>query len=920
MLPIIDEDPPDHPAAFSIRDYVFTTRHSHLENNWPFSQPPFSTHEIIKDLLPPFEPPNSIRTHLLLSSSMASKHAQNKPPTNCTFILTHSMAASNKLCPVCKIFSSSSNTTLNAHIDQCLAIQPCLTNKVLHQHSIKPTKRRSMVDIYATAPRCTLEELDIRNGSNWAADVCLLTAADDKTQRSSQLDNHKCKDDEYPVYVDSNGTKLRIISKFMPTAEDNTKASKALPFQAEKHCQPKYIKSKPRNKNLCSLESNEIGMSMARDAKHGMENGYDKEESASQLSKSRNEVKCSNPETLTHWVCSKRTSRLKRASGKGNHLDLGLSSSKSTNASIERNKRDCDDFSFGESCIMSNPSENASSFPNARYAKSPHYESQVESHNRHENNPFSRKRTSSQRGGSLLTFPKPLGAFTTCPSKGVQVDAVATDSSDTFLKKSVLCTEFAVKSSHSDLVSKLNGKQSAIRKPRMRRYTEMDRQLGTKVLNVDSAEYLTEMGETCHFERSSDKGNNSFAGLEVLKIPVDTKDASHAGRQRWDLDVGATMKSQPVGISSSDSQWRSCRVDPPALLAAPGSNKILSTQDRNMVVDGDSSTSPISAISILSHPTVQRSNSQLSEIESFVKPCEDPDCPVMDTWRSDRISFNGESCEGATAISPSEESVKMNDDQPCCCFLRWASSFDAFPTYEDPQLLKQCTTRASQTHAKGKQQMAYTTTSIESLSPVSRISDMVTPTYQSPRGSVSGHSSPDVLHNREAQDAQSVLRLMGKNLVVVNKDVNHWQPSPDSPNTSFADSSTKHTNRLRLSPGHISESAGVSSQDSCNPQQRRREHMGTASIDPSLMRNCLKSVQTQHRSQEVIVIDDCLESEAELSSRMKSYFSQPSPADILPPTVQMGFFPFHPCPASHLGKWGDTLRGGQVTFLNSFAS
>ncbi|KAJ0578850.1 hypothetical protein HanIR_Chr05g0252431 [Helianthus annuus] len=80
---------------------------------------------------------------------------------------------SSKICPVCKVFSSSSNTTLNAHIDRCLSggsttMKWTADPEVVIKHRIKPRKMRLMVDIYKSAAHCTVEELDARNGTCWA--------------------------------------------------------------------------------------------------------------------------------------------------------------------------------------------------------------------------------------------------------------------------------------------------------------------------------------------------------------------------------------------------------------------------------------------------------------------------------------------------------------------------------------------------------------------------------------------------------------------------------------------------------------------------------------------------------------------------------------------------------------------------------
>ncbi|XP_022733094.1 uncharacterized protein LOC111287114 [Durio zibethinus] len=141
---------------------------------------------------------------------------------NCTMV-SESMAS--KVCPVCKTFSSSSNTTLNAHIDQCLSVESTpkwTVDSNLSRHRIKPRKTRLMVDVYATAKPCTLEELDRRNGTSWATASNIPPRQDServekyvegKKQRVSPI-NPEDDGDVGAVYIDANGTKLRILSKF----------------------------------------------------------------------------------------------------------------------------------------------------------------------------------------------------------------------------------------------------------------------------------------------------------------------------------------------------------------------------------------------------------------------------------------------------------------------------------------------------------------------------------------------------------------------------------------------------------------------------------------------------------------------------------------------------------------------------------
>eukprot|EP01018_Ginkgo_biloba_P027153 Gb_21512 [translate_table: standard] len=91
-----------------------------------------------------------------------------------------------KVCPVCKIFSSTSNTALNAHIDHCLAVEPNAEKTVtkITKHKIKARKKRSMADICAVAPTRTLEDLEHSTAEQLALDANPLHLDDFKWRDS----------------------------------------------------------------------------------------------------------------------------------------------------------------------------------------------------------------------------------------------------------------------------------------------------------------------------------------------------------------------------------------------------------------------------------------------------------------------------------------------------------------------------------------------------------------------------------------------------------------------------------------------------------------------------------------------------------------------------------------------------------------
>lgn len=266
------------------RDYVYNTRGKDIKNNWPFSQKNLQLclKHGVKDVLPPFQSLDSVRNQSIVEEenlrdsdvkfhsvavklsvdiekekSVADKvvslpiESPNKAETTiqspikkCRLIVKLNNISSNedlavnntletmasKVCPVCKTFSSSSNTTLNAHIDQCLSGEApvkCPTNSKVIKHRIKPRKTRLMADVYKTALHCTLEDLDRRNGTNWSPNRGpqpddLEEACAEAEKKAYSSVNTEDVDQDDAVYIDSNGTKLRILSKLshLPSKSD----------------------------------------------------------------------------------------------------------------------------------------------------------------------------------------------------------------------------------------------------------------------------------------------------------------------------------------------------------------------------------------------------------------------------------------------------------------------------------------------------------------------------------------------------------------------------------------------------------------------------------------------------------------------------------------------------------------------------
>ncbi|XP_042494218.1 uncharacterized protein LOC122073660 [Macadamia integrifolia] len=283
--------------------------------------------------------PKGKKCRLIVKLGSISNFGNTEDHTLSTTTISDSMAS--KVCPVCKTFSSTSNTTLNAHIDQCLAVESTsklTVNSKLSKHSVKPRKKRSMVDICASAPRCTLEDLDRRNGSNWAADSSMPSGnvkvrTEGKKQRLFHMsleDNDN--EEDGAVYFDSNGTKLRILSKFKDppsstVGEDfrhrkhmkDGKDTKNFSTVKRRHLAPrhsKFPKLKPQTESL-PQNPDRAEICEAAGGNYGMEASLKKKQSLSELLKVHDRIKPSESGAVGRWVCSKRTGLSKKFCGQG---------------------------------------------------------------------------------------------------------------------------------------------------------------------------------------------------------------------------------------------------------------------------------------------------------------------------------------------------------------------------------------------------------------------------------------------------------------------------------------------------------------------------------------------------------------------------------------------------------------------------
>ncbi|CAL9060268.1 unnamed protein product [Musa banksii] len=211
----------------------------------------------------------------------------------------HSIALN--VCPVCRIFSCTLITTLNAHMDQCLSMgsnSKAATSNV-PKHRVKPRKRRLMMDIYATSCHCTLEDLDKRNGTSWASELSLIAAPVNSfcaahTKRPEVSPTDSTNNGNGAVSADPNGVKLRILSKFkgQKLSKENFKLRKHAKEPKEnkdKHFASKHLenkKLKAQKQQLISLNMLQSQIQAAAQVDCETENHQKSDKSPSHVSDS----------------------------------------------------------------------------------------------------------------------------------------------------------------------------------------------------------------------------------------------------------------------------------------------------------------------------------------------------------------------------------------------------------------------------------------------------------------------------------------------------------------------------------------------------------------------------------------------------------------------------------------------------------
>lgn len=365
--------------------------------------------------------PSSKKCKLIVKFGAHSDRSSTEDfASNCSMV-SESMAS--KVCPVCKTFSSSSNTTLNAHIDQCLSVESTpkwTVDSKLTRHRIKPRKTRLMVDVYATAKPCTLEELDKRNGTNWATpsnisrqDFERLEICDEgKRQRVSLINPEDSTSDVGAVYVDANGTKLRILSKSndvpsvskpgddlgMLRSFKGSKGSKFFSTKKKKSHPPKYhkhLKLAPQSRKFFSHKTRSSKMVGGQEGYCGVE-----ESCKIEGQNAPKQIRSSESRISKERVCSKEADVSRKPINQDRHQPLICKRHVTRDLRVQSNQAHQSNHFVERNCVrkFKNSSENPISSPEkSERVEKPLYEAPVIDKMEHS---FGRKRVRSPLFGA----------------------------------------------------------------------------------------------------------------------------------------------------------------------------------------------------------------------------------------------------------------------------------------------------------------------------------------------------------------------------------------------------------------------------------------------------------------------------------------------------------------------------------------
>lgn len=783
----LDDKNPVH--EFSIRNYVFASRRNDISKNWPFSEKNLQLcmKHGISDPLPPFQTPYSVKVKCSPSEKVYNNLEQeiethrtdngeipniqnderklglckqNLAPSDCPDInsvsgseeididsvskarrqppskkckksennmVSQSMVLP-KVCPVCKNFSSYSNSTLNAHIDQCLAGEstvkytpppPSVPPAV--KYRVKPRKTRSMVDIYKSAPYCTLEELERRNGRSWATNSRFQIQEtefrpEEKYEKVSSVSAAvEDKGHEGEVYIDTDGRKVRILSKFSGV-ESSTKTGE----DDIRSCH-KTLKCNQKGKNLLSIKNKKKKL-------HGQ-----KQQKLIQLGK--------NSLPSKHIRNSEAG-----CDGQENRKKVELHTNRYKEDHREKKKTQFPEVADGPRFVKRSGQppyrERRNGFPSdgSRTDTGPVKQCKLSSFKK--KSVVFKKRVvhfESDSDEDQLAGPPRESFFRSCKKRGAE-EMSQKDEMGNCRNESVLppqrSNEFSFRACDSDSTSD-------------------DEEFAREEENVEG-----------DFEGSKKSLDSEFDKLD--DPDHDDQDQDHHPMERIHLDDELEIQMVNHEIDDSSDSWRRkyfSNVDSISIPGPPGSflpsledlgsedyqtnnnsslttSRVQSSEEQQDLVYRDSSDS---------HSTIYNPSPSLPTVSDILRvpPLLEHSAPV--------VNF---------ALLPDK---RLKNEQPCCCSRKESASLAAF-SYQDFPLVKRWNMAAAAAPSPaGKQGGRGSDVNRRQFYPISspvstpdfalKVSDVE---FQLGSGGGSSTVSPATKY--------PVLRLMGKNLMVVNKD------------------------------------------------------------------------------------------------------------------------------------------------------
>lgn len=231
-----------------------------------------------------------------------------------------------------------------------------------------------------------------------------------------------------------------------------------------------------------------------------------------------------------------------------------------------------------------------------------------------------------------------------------------------------------------------------------------------------------------------------------------------------------------------------------------------SSHDQHDLVDGDSSDSPISATSTISNSTIARPGLKCSEplsvrphtVQERIRRSDlsgTSSQPVLenDVTVPEKGSVGGEGIilDGGNLQVKMTSSIKgplniQDDDQPCCCSRKERISQGVALNYQESQLLRRRSMASALLPPIGKQPSSNMNTRTNNLNvspevisigncPSSGSEKVVFPAMKASSDSIPMNGSNDAA---SPSASNPILRLMGKNLMVVSKDEDAPMPVP----------------------------------------------------------------------------------------------------------------------------------------------